>query len=111
MSEKEVIEQIESLIDDRNSFIDPTDKSEDNIFRKDKEALQTVLQLLEQKDTRIDELEKALVDEAIKSTEKIKELNNKINKVKEYCNETIDFKDSFNERYDDCYDILKMLEE
>lgn len=43
--------------------------------------------------------------------EKIKELNNKINKVKEYCNETIDFKDSFNERYDDCYDILKILEE
>lgn len=41
--------------------------------------------------------------------EKIKELNNKINKVKEYCNETIDFKASFNERYDDCYDILKML--
>lgn len=86
MSEEEVIEQIESLIDDRNSFIDPTDKSEDNIFRKDKKALQTVLQLLEQKD-------------------------NKINKVKEYCNETIDFKDSFNERYDDCYDILKILEE
>ena len=43
MTEKEVIEQIESLIDDRNSFIDPTDKREDNIFRKDKEALQTVL--------------------------------------------------------------------
>lgn len=55
MSEKEAIEQIESLIDDTNSFIDPTDKSEDNIFRKDKEALQTVLQLLEQKDKRIDD--------------------------------------------------------
>lgn len=73
--------------------------------------IETALQLLEQKDTRIDELEKALVDEAIKSTEKIKELNNKINKVKEYCNETIDFKDNFNEKYDDCYDILKMLED
>lgn len=55
MTEKEVIEQIESLIDDRNSFINSTDKSEDNIFRKDKKALQTVLQLLEQKDKRIDD--------------------------------------------------------
>lgn len=26
-------------------------------------------------------------------------------------NDIIDFKDSFNERYDDCYDILKILEE
>ena len=80
MSEKEVIEQIESLIDDRNSFIDPTDKKEDNIFRKDKKALQTALQLLEQKDKRIDELEKALVEESIKSTEKI---NKAIKRIKE----------------------------
>ena len=79
MTEKEVIEQIESLIDDRNSFIDPTDKREDNIFRKDKEALQTVLKLLEQKDKRIDELEKALIDEQLKHTDEIKQLNKGIN--------------------------------
>lgn len=41
----------------------------------------------------------------------IEQKNNKINKVKEYCNETIEFKDAMNERYDDCYDILKILEE
>lgn len=56
-------------------------------------ATKNIIQLLEQKDN------------------KIKELNNKINKVIEYCNETIEFKDAMNERYDDCYDILKMLEE
>ena len=41
-------------------------ESEDNIFRKNKEALQTVLQLLEQEDNKIKELEykynKALTD-------------------------------------------------
>lgn len=44
-------------------------------------AIDTVLQLLEQKDKRIDDLEKALVEEAIKSTEKIKQLNSGINKL------------------------------
>ncbi len=102
MSEEEVIKYLKN-IKDKDLWI--------RGYVYGKKAIDTALQLLEQKDTRIDELEKALVDEAIKSTEKIKELNNKINKVKEYCNETIDFKDSFNERYDDCYDILKILEE
>ena len=41
-------------------------------------AINTVLQLLEQKDKRIDDLEKALVDEAIKSTEKINKLKYKL---------------------------------
>ena len=102
MSEEEVIKYLKN-IKDKDLWI--------RGYVYGKKAIDTALQLLEQKDTRIDELEKALVDEAIKSTEKIKELNNKINKVKEYCNETIDFKDSFNEWYDDCYDILKILEE
>ena len=102
MSEEEVIKYLKN-IKDKDLWI--------RGYVYGKKAIDTALQLLEQKDTRIDELEKALVDEAIKSTEKIKELNNKINKVKEYCNETIDFKDSFNEGYDDCYDILKILEE
>lgn len=42
-------------------------------------ATKNIIQLLEQKDKRIDDLEKALVEEAIKSTEKIKQLNKGIN--------------------------------
>ena len=80
MSEEEVINIL-------TNFLTLEDKWR-NRFNKDTvpEAIDTVLQLLEQK-------------------------NNKINKVIEYCNETIEFKDAMNERYDDCYDILKILEE
>lgn len=39
MTEQEMLDQVESLIDDRNSFIDPLDNDKNNIFRKDKEAL------------------------------------------------------------------------
>lgn len=118
MSEEEVIEQIESLIDDRNSFIDPTDKSEDNIFRKDKKALQTLLQLLEQKDKRIDELEKALVDEAIKSTEKINKLKNRLKSDIEIGLKELKNEEWYTQKYavfSNCVEyaneILKMLEE
>lgn len=41
-------------------------------------ATKNIIQLLEQKDKRIDGLEKALVDEAIKSTEKINKLKDKL---------------------------------
>lgn len=41
-------------------------------------ATKNIIQLLEQKDKRIDDLEKALVDEAIKSTEKINNLKDKL---------------------------------
>lgn len=60
MSEKEAIERLEDLIDTCNKGIEmhPYDKE---LFETDKEALQTVLQLLEQKDKRIDDLEKALL--------------------------------------------------
>ena len=80
MSEEEVINIL-------TNFLTLEDKWR-NRFNKGTvpEAIDTVLQLLEQK-------------------------NNKINKVIEYCNETIEFKDAMNERYDDCYDILKILEE
>lgn len=57
MSEKEVIEQIESLIDDFNIGND----FDLRVNATDVKALQTVLQLLEQKDKRIDDLEKALL--------------------------------------------------
>lgn len=54
MSEKEAIERLEDLIDTCNKGIEmhPYDKE---LFETDKEALQTVLQLLEQKDKRIDD--------------------------------------------------------
>lgn len=73
MSEEEVIKRLEDLIDTCNKGVEmhPYDKE---LFETDKEALQTILQLLEQKDKRIDELEKALADEAIKSTKKINKL-------------------------------------
>lgn len=108
MSEKEVIEQIESLIDDRNNFIDPEDKNKDNIFRKDKKALQTVLQLLEQKENIIKELE----DETYKMSEYMKEIatkrNKAIDKLKEVKREFLDF-------CPDCVDLagelLDILEE
>lgn len=103
MTEKEVIEQIESLIDDRNSFIDPTDKREDNIFRKDKEALQTVLKLLEQKDKRIDELEKALVEEDLKHRDKINKIKNKLREVQDY---NLNWKDEMVFKF-----VMEILEE
>ena len=77
MSEEEVIKRLEDLIDTCNKGIEmhPYDKE---LFETDKTALETVLQLLEQKDKRIDELEKALVEEAIKSTKKINKLKDKL---------------------------------
>ena len=38
MTKEEVIKQLESLLEDRNSF-EPKDKDPENIFRKDAEAL------------------------------------------------------------------------
>lgn len=57
------------------------------------------------------ELLKQLQKDIETALQLLKQKDNKINKVIEYCNETIEFKDAMNERYDDCYDILKMLEE
>lgn len=56
MNVKEAIEQVESLIDDRKSFIDPTDKDENNIFRKDIEAIKIVLSELDRKNKIIDKM-------------------------------------------------------
>lgn len=83
MSEKEAISRLNDLIELRKNK--RGDIKFDTCICGTRD-LETVLQLLEQKD-------------------------NKINKVIEYCNETIEFKDAMNERYDDCYDILKILEE
>lgn len=66
MSEEEAKAHLKWLLDDGI------------LAREDEESVQTLLQLLEQKDKRIDDLEKALVDESIKSTEKINKLKDKL---------------------------------
>lgn len=107
MNEKEVKERLEDLIDTCNKGIEmhPYDKE---LFETDREAIGTALQLLDQKDKRIDDLEKALVEEAIKSTEKIKELNKGINtlmiKRKKWKNRYYKSKNII-------YELLKILEE
>lgn len=59
MSEEEVIKRLEDLIDTCNKGIEmhPYDKE---LFETDKTALETVLQLLEQKDNKIKELNKGI---------------------------------------------------
>lgn len=84
MSEEEVIKRLNKILEEWQEIINIEDETEREInmsmyfeempFKE----IQTVLQLLEQKDKRIDELEKALVDEAIKSTEKINKLKDKL---------------------------------
>jgi hypothetical protein len=54
-------EQVESLIDDRKSFIDPTDKDENNIFRKDIEAIKIVLSELDRKNKIIDKMARRII--------------------------------------------------
>ena len=61
MNVKEAIEQVESLIDDRKSFIDPTDKDENNIFRKDIKAIKIVLSELDRKNKIIDKMAQKIV--------------------------------------------------
>ena len=86
MNEKEVISRLNEILEEWQEILNIKDKVE-----REKEMsmyfeempfkeIQTVLQLLEQKDKRIDDLEKALVEEAIKSTEKI---NKAIKRIKE----------------------------
>lgn len=74
MNEKEVIEQLKSIIDDFNRGND----FDLRVNATDVKSLRITLQLLEQKDNRIDELEKALVDEDFKHKEKIEELESEL---------------------------------
>ena len=86
MTEKEVIERLEDLIDTCNKGIEmhPYDKE---LFKTDKKALQTALQLLEQKDNKIN-----------KVIDKLKDVQEDfIN----YCPDCVDLAN----------DILKILEE
>lgn len=106
MTEKEVINRLNDLIDTCNQCIEihPYNKE---LFETDKKALQTALQLLEQKDTRIDDLEKALIEEQLKHTDKI-------NKAIKYIEETyIDYeREICHEMYEgQIFELIKILEE
>ena len=54
LSREEIVDQIKSLIDDRESLIDP--KDDDCIFKKDKEALENILELFELDEAIIDKM-------------------------------------------------------
>lgn len=112
MNEKEAIEVIKNIDVDYSRCKECVLDNETSCIKDGMDcqliAINTVLQLLEQKDKRIDELEKALVEEAIKSTEKIEELNKGINtlmiKRKKWKNRYYKSKNII-------YELLKILEE
>lgn len=56
---------------DRLKYIDMAYDCNNYYSKYDLDCIETVLQLLEQKDTRTEELEKALIEEQLKHTEKI----------------------------------------
>lgn len=56
MNKDEAKEQLKSLIDDRNSFINAAENNDENIFVKDKEALETILLELNKQDRIIDKM-------------------------------------------------------
>lgn len=66
MSEEEAIDFTKYYM--RQYFYEDISIEDDFKFEK---AIETVLQLLEEQDTRIDELKKALIEEQLKHTEKI----------------------------------------
>lgn len=109
MSEEEVIKYLKN-IKDKDLWI--------RGYVYGKKAIDTALQLLEQKDTRIDELEKALVHEAIKSTEKINKLKNRLKSDIEIGLKELKNEEWYTQKYavfSNCVEyaneILKMLEE
>lgn len=96
MSEKEVIEQIKEILKSRElhkEIIKCAGGSCVNC-KPDILALEGVLQLLEQKDTRIDKLEKALIEEQLKHTDKINKVMDKLKEVKkdflDFCPDCVD---------------------
>lgn len=124
MNEKEAINTLNVILEEWREILNIEDEFERGIemsmyFEEMPfEEIQTLLQLLEQKDKRIDELEKALADEAIKSTEKLNKLENRLKSdieigLKELKNEewyTQNYAVFYN-RAEYANEILKMLEE
>lgn len=76
--------------------------------KKQIEYMETLLNLIEKQQNRIDNLEKALVEEAIKSTEKIKRLNSGINKLMAKRKK---WKNRYYKSKNIIYELLKILEE
>lgn len=89
MNEKEAIEKLNNILEEWQKILD----IEDEVDREIEMSMyfeempfieiQTVLQALKYKDKRIDELEKALIDEDLKHRNKIYKLKNKLKKDKE----------------------------
>lgn len=77
MSEKEAKEMLYTLV--ANNC-----RGNDEYLGSYEQAFDIIIDLLEQKDNRIYELEKALIDEDFKYRNRIKELNNRINQAKKY---------------------------
>ena len=77
MNEKEVIEKLNNILEEWQKILDIEDKVDREIemsmYFEDMPfiEMQTVLQALKDKDNRIDELEKALIEEEFKNKEKI----------------------------------------
>lgn len=87
-------------------------------FEYMKKKIKKQQQLLEQKDKRIDDLEKSLADEAIKSTEKISKLKNRLKSDIEIGLKELKNEEWYTQKYavfSNCVEyaneILKMLEE
>ena len=81
MTKEQVITQLKSLIEDRESFIDSNDK--DSIFKQDKEALECAIKILKEQDKIIDLMSEQLTT-PIHSKEYVKEYYER--KVKEILN-------------------------
>lgn len=89
MNEKEAIEKLNEILEEWQQILNVEDKVDREIemsmYFEDMPfiEIQTVLQGLKDKDNRIDELEKALIDEDFKYKEKIKQYEEQ---NKEYLN-------------------------
>lgn len=84
MNEKEAIEKLNNILEEWQKILDIEDKVDREIemsmYFEDMPfiEIQTVLQALKYKDNRIDELEKALIDEDLKNKTKIEELESEL---------------------------------
>jgi len=118
MSEEEVINQIKDLIKDRASFIG-TSANGNSVYRKDKNALQTILSLYQQEKEKVQEYEKQLdldyVDKNYVSKEYhdmvVKEQNDIINDLKKALDIVNRDKGIFIESYEQEKEKNKKLQE
>lgn len=124
MKEKEAINTLNEILEEWRKILNIKDERERELemsmyFEEMPfEEIQTLLQLLEQKDKRIDDLEKSLADEAIKSTEKINKLKNRLKSDIEIGLKELKNEEWYTQKYavfSNCAEyaneILKMLEE